>query len=217
MLMGDDPWGHGTLCTSVAAGNVYGAANQANIVVGKVISQYRALGTWAALMKALDIMTQTAVKPAVASISLGEGGTNQVLEDAVISTMDKGFTVAVAAGNENSDACQVYPANFKRVITVGASTKTDTRWYSSNHGSCVDIFAPGKDITGAYIGSDYKVETVSGTSEATPIVAGAAAILLSTQKDLTHDQVKAKLLSNATPNVLQTPLPAGSPNLLVYV
>ncbi|XP_038071831.1 extracellular serine proteinase-like [Patiria miniata] len=101
--------------------------------------------------------------------------------------MDKGFTVAVAAGNENSDACQVYPANFKR------------------------------DITGAYIGSDYKVETVSGTSEATPIVAGAAAILLSTQKDLTHDQVKAKLLSNATPNVLQTPLPAGSPNLLVYV
>ncbi|XP_038071830.1 extracellular serine proteinase-like [Patiria miniata] len=171
-------------------------------------------------MAALDIMTQTAVKPAVASISLGEGGTNQVLEDAVVSTMDKGFTVAVAAGNSNIDACQDYPANFKRVITVGASTKTDTRWYYSNHGSCVDIFAPGKDITGAYIGSDYKVETMSGTSEATPIVAGnnlAAAILLSTQKDLTHDQVKAKLLSNATPNVLQTPLPAGSPNLLLYV
>ncbi|XP_022102952.1 uncharacterized protein LOC110985854 [Acanthaster planci] len=212
---GNDPYGHGTLVTSVAAGNHYGAANKANIVVANVIGN--ALGTWSALIKALDIMFNTATKPAVASISLGQSGTHKVLEDAMTRTMDKGFTIAVAAGNDNVDACQDFPANFKRVITVGASTKSDTRWYASNHGSCVDIFAPGKDMIGAYIRSDSDVETVSGTSEATPLVSGAVAILLSTQKDLNHDQVKAKLLSNATPNVLQEPLPGGSPNLLLYV
>jgi cerevisin len=113
----------------------------------------------------------------VASMSLG-GGKSPALDRAVNAAVSSGLHFAVAAGNDNKDACDYSPAAAEQAITVGASTLSDERAYFSNHGKCVDIFAPGLNILSTWTGGNTTTNTISGTSMATPHIAGLVAYYL---------------------------------------
>jgi cerevisin len=123
--------------------------------------------------------------------------------------------MAVAAGNSNTDACKHSPAAVEEVVTVGSMTVKDDRSYFSNYGPCVDVFAPGSDITAAWIGSTSAKRTISGTSMASPHVAGVMALLLSNEPTLDPTALKAKVLAVASSDKL-TGLPQGTVNLLLH-
>jgi subtilisin family serine protease len=164
----------------------------------------------------IDWVTANRVLPAVANMSLG-GGDSATLDDAVNSAIAQGVTFVVAAGNDNADACSGSPNKVPDAITVGATTQADSRDTSySNYGSCVDIFAPGTNITSAWDSGDTATNTISGTSMATPHVTGAIALLLGANPALTPAQVTDELLGNATLGVLSN-VGSGSPNALLYI
>jgi subtilisin family serine protease len=157
----------------------------------------------------------TAGTPAVANMSLG-GGASAALDLAVQNVINDGVVMAVAAGNSNVDACNSSPARAVNAITVGSTTTTDARSSFSNIGTCVDIFAPGSSITSAWIGSTTAISTISGTSMASPHVAGVAAVLLGRFPTSTTTQIATMLRTSATPNVV-TSAGTGSPNYLLYL
>ena len=137
-------------------------------------------GTDSGVIAGIDWVTgnHTAGTPAVANMSLG-GGVSSALDTAVSNSIADGVTYAVAAGNDNgANACNGSPARVAAGLTVGSTTSTDARSSFSNFGSCLDLFAPGSNITSSWIGSDTATNTISGTSMATPHVAGAAALYL---------------------------------------
>jgi subtilisin family serine protease len=151
---------------------------------------------------------------AVANMSLG-GGISSALDSAVNNAIADGVTFAVAAGNSNRDACKFSPARVPAAITVGATTNTDARASYSNYGSCLDLFAPGSSITSAWYTSTTATNTISGTSMATPHVAGVAALYLQGNSSASTTQVRDALVNGATPNVVVN---AGrnSPNRLLF-
>jgi serine protease len=153
-------------------------------------------------------------KPSVANLSLG-GGFSQTTNDAVERLVAAGVTTAVAAGNDNSDACNYSPASAPNVITVGATDKTNSKASYSNYGTCLDIWGPGSGITSAWIGSPSATNTISGTSMASPHICGVAAKYLSEDTSLTTSQVTAKVVSTATQNAISG-ITATSPNLIGY-
>ena len=148
-------------------------------------------------------------------MSLG-GGTSLALDTAVQNTINDGVVMAVAAGNSNANACNYSPARAANAITVGATERTDVRASYSNFGSCLDIFAPGTSITSAWINSTTGINTISGTSMASPHVAGVAAALLSANPTLSPADISSMLRSSATPNVVSS-AGTGSPNYLLYL
>jgi hypothetical protein len=154
-------------------------------------------------------------KRAVVNMSLG-GGASDILDNAVAELVSLGITVVVAAGNDSTLACEVSPARESTAITVGATDNTDTRAFFSNYGSCVDIFAPGYDIEGASIDPTYDSVSKSGTSMASPHVAGAAAIAVTTFPSASPAQVINLLISDATVGVVND-AGTGSPNRLLMV
>ncbi|GAB3997350.1 hypothetical protein GCM10029992_19960 [Glycomyces albus] len=158
-------------------------------------------------------MADNHVGPAVANMSLG-GPYSAAVNDAVSSAVDAGVTMAVAAGNEDQNACNVSPASTAAAITVGATDSGDARAYFSNYGSCVDLFAPGVNITSAWIGSNSATNTISGTSMASPHVAGAVAVYLSNNPGASTTEVADWVTGNAGEGRVSDP--AGSPNLLLY-
>ncbi|MDX1458724.1 MAG: S8 family serine peptidase, partial [Marinobacter sp.] len=133
---------------------------------------------------------------------------------AVRGAIEDGVTFVVAAGNDDADACDGSPNRVDEAVTVGSTTREDQRSSFSNYGTCVDVFAPGSDITGAWYQSDTQTNTISGTSMASPHVAGAAALILDAQPTLQPAEVFNLLLDSATPNVLSD-IGAGSPNRLL--
>jgi len=152
-------------------------------------------------------------------MSLG-GLADSVVDSAVASLVAAGVTVVVAAGNDSRNACNYSPARVSAAITVGATTDADAQSSFSNYGSCIDIFAPGSGILGAGINSNSSSDTMSGTSMASPHVAGYAAVVLglfgSSTAPLTPAQVTAAVVGTSTSNVL-TGLGAGTVNKLLYV
>ena len=211
-----DCQGHGTHVASTAVGTSYGVATDALVVPVRVLD-CSGSGLTSGILAGLNYVSTYPLKGkrAVVNMSLG-GSPSAVLDAAVARLVELGIVVVVAAGNDSVPACEVSPARESSAITVGATDIDDTRAFFSNYGSCVDIFAPGYDIEGASIDPAYEYVSKSGTSMASPHVAGAAAIALTTFPSSTPTQVIDLLNSDATTGVISD-LGTGSPNRLLMV
>ncbi|KAF3167545.1 serine protease [Orbilia oligospora] len=223
--------GHGTHCSGTIAGKKYGVAKKASVYAVKVLKS-NGSGTMSDVVKGVEwavtdhlkrSKSQKGFKGSVANMSLG-GGKSTTLDMAVNAAVDNGVHFAVAAGNDNADACNYSPAAANKAVTVGASTLADARAYFSNHGKCVDIFAPGLNIQSTWIGSDTAVNTISGTSMASPHIAGLLAYFVSLQPakdsafavgELTPAALKKSMVSIASPGKLRD-LPKETVNLLAF-
>ncbi|HEY8527226.1 MAG TPA: S8 family peptidase [Acidimicrobiales bacterium] len=211
----DDCNGHGTHVSSTVGGTAHGVAKGVRLVGVRVLDCTGG-GTLSGLLAGLDwaVADHDAGEPAVANLSLGGAGST-ALDSAVGGLIADGVTVVAAAGNQGADACSTSPARLPAALTVAASDRDDGFAPFSNAGSCVDLVAPGVDITGAWITGDAATRTVSGTSMASPHAAGAAAKVLEAFPTATPAAVTDALVGAATPDVL-TGLPAGTPNLLLH-
>jgi serine protease len=204
--------GHGTHVAGTVAGATWGVAKSAVIVPIRVLG-CNGSGTNAGVIAGMDWVTANHIKPAVANMSLG-GGASTTTDNAVTRMRNAGVTVVVAAGNENQSACNVSPGRSSDAITVGSTTSSDARSSFSNWGSCVDIMAPGSSITAPWYTSNTATNTISGTSMASPHVAGIAALYLASNPSATPTQVENAIFNNASVNKLSGL--NGSPNLLAY-
>ncbi|MFG3341696.1 S8 family serine peptidase [Glycomyces sp. NPDC048151] len=204
--------GHGTHVAGTVGGTTYGVAKQVTLHGVRVLDNAGS-GTTAGVVNGINWVASNAIKPAVANMSLG-GGYSASLNNAVTAAVNSGVTFAVAAGNEDQDACNVSPASAPAAITVAASDNTDTRAYFSNFGSCVDVFAPGVDITSAWHSSNSATNTISGTSMASPHVAGAVAVYLGLNPNASTSAVASWVTGNAGTGKISDV--QGSPNLLLY-
>jgi subtilisin family serine protease len=189
------PIGHGTHVAGTLGGTTYGVAKAVTIVPVRVFG-CSTVTTTATIIAGLSWIVQDhlAGQPAVANLSLGTEVIDLALEQAVRAVVADGVTVVVAAGNAAQDACGISPARMPEVITVGASDTGDARAFFSNFGSCVDLYAPGLSIPSTSSSSDTGSRLLSGTSMATPHVAGAVAQLLGEQPALTPAQVATTVL-----------------------
>ncbi|MEP6731646.1 MAG: S8 family serine peptidase [bacterium] len=208
-----DCYGHGTHVAGTVGSTTYGVAKAVKLVAVRVMD-CAGNGSSSSVLAGIDWVTQHAVRPAVANMSLG-GGSSLMIDQAVEASIAAGITYAVSAGNNTTDACTQSPASAPDAITVGATDNADAFAYFSNYGNCVDINAPGMNITSLWIGASGATNTISGTSMATPHVAGAIALFLQNNPAATPAQVRTALISNATPSVLSG-VPASTPNLLLY-
>ena len=210
--------GHGTHVSGTVGGSTYGVAKAVNLVAVRVLN-CQGSGTTSGVVAGIDWVTQdhqAKGNVAVANMSLG-GGASSTLDAAVAGSVSAGVTYAVAAGNDNADACNTSPARAATAITVGATTNTDAKASFSNYGTCVDINAPGVSITSAWATSNTATNTISGTSMATPHVTGAAASYLSAgHQGSSPDQVTTALKNVASTGHL-TGLVGSTPNLLLFV
>jgi subtilisin family serine protease len=210
---GNDCNGHGTHVAGTVGGTTYGVAKEVSLVAVRVLN-CSGSGTTAGVIAGVDWVKANAVKPAVANMSLG-GGLSSSLDTAVNNAINSGVTFAVAAGNSNRDACKYSPARAAAAITVGATTSTDARASYSNFGKCLDLFAPGSSITSAWYSSDTATNTISGTSMATPHVAGVAALYLQSNPTATPAEVSSAIIANATTGKV-TSAGRNSPNRLLF-
>lgn len=208
-----DDNGHGTHVAGTVGGSEFGIAK--DVVIHPVKVLRNGTGTDADVIAGVDWVTEHVRQhgwPAVANMSLG-GSPAPALDLAVCRSIQAGVSYAVAAGNESSDACGSSPARVVQAIGTGASDRGDARASFSNTGPCVDLFAPGRDITSARNGGGST--TLSGTSMASPHVAGVAALCLERSPGSTPDQVERCVLDHATRGRLSG-IGAGSPDLLLY-
>ena len=207
-----DCYGHGTHVAGIIGGSAYGVAK--NVTLHSVrVFDCSGTTSWSSVIAAVDWVIANRVNPAVVNMSLS-GGVLQTMNDAVHRAVAAGIVVVNAAGNDNHDACGNSPASTPDAITVGATDASDTRASFSNFGPCVDLFAPGGSITSAYIGGDTATTTMSGTSMASPFVAGAAALYLQRHRDSTPADVSAAILATATAGAVHDA--AGTPNRLLF-
>lgn len=226
--------GHGTHCSGTVGGKKYGVAKKANIYAVKVLRS-NGSGSMSDVVKGVEYAAESHLdqvaamkkgkgkkgfKGSAANMSLG-GGKSTLLDKAVNAAVDAGIHFAVAAGNDNADSCRYSPAAAEKAVTVGASNLADERAFFSNYGKCNDIFAPGLNIESTWIGSKYATNTISGTSMASPHIAGLLAYLLSLQPskdsayavaEITPKQLKANLLAISTKNAL-TDVPSDTANV----
>ncbi|KAL8933906.1 MAG: hypothetical protein Q9216_006162, partial [Gyalolechia sp. 2 TL-2023] len=232
----EDGNGHGTHCSGTIAGKKYGVAKKANIIAVKVLKT-NGSGSMSDVVKGVEYAANGHVanvdeakkgnkkgfKGSAANMSLG-GSKSPTLDLAVNAAVDLGLHFAVAAGNDNADSCNYSPAASEKAVTVGASTLADERAYFSNYGQCNDIFAPGLNILSTWIGSDTATNTISGTSMASPHVAGLLAYLLSLQPaeesayavpKITPAKLKASLIAIASKDKLEG-VPSNTENILAW-
>ncbi len=211
----NDCAGHGTHVAGTIGGTKYGVAKQVTLVPVRVMG-CDGVGSTSGIIAGLDwvfAQKQANGRPAVANLSLG-GSPSTSLDAAVNRAIEAGVNVVVAAGNDNANACGESPARVPAALTVGASTKTDARADFSNYGSCVDLFAPGDRIVSAINTGDSASATYSGTSMASPHVAGAVALYLQGAPTATPGQVSAALLNHSVLGVLTSLL--GTANRLLH-
>ena len=211
---GNDCNGHGTHVAGTVGGKTYGVAKKA-FIRGVRVLDCAGSGSTSGIIAAIDWVRLNRINPAVANMSLG-GGYSAALNTAVNNLANSGVFVAVAAGNENQNACNVSPASASAVYTTAASTITDYKASYSNFGSCVDSYAPGSSIKSAWIGGGTtETNTISGTSMASPHVAGTSALIKHRYGDISSSSVASYLNSAATAGVIQGN-PAGTVNRLLY-
>jgi subtilisin family serine protease len=213
---GQDCLGHGTHVAGTLGGTRYGVAKNVSLVAVRVLN-CSGTGSISDVVAGVDWVTANAVHPAVANMSLG-GAVSAMLDNAVIASIAAGVTYVVAAGNivapfTTGNACLISPADVASAITVGATTTTDARASYSNFGTCVDIFAPGDNITSDWPYAPF-TKSDSGTSMATPHVAGAVARYLGSHPTATPDQVANAVFGGATSGVVSS-AGVGSPNRLL--
>ena len=212
----EDCNGHGTHVAGTVGGADYGVAPSVSIVPVRVLDCYGSGNlsdviaglNWVAANHAPDQL-------AVANMSLG-GGYSEALNAAVQSVIDDGVTVVVAAGNDGMDACGNSPASVAAAITVGATDSNDQRAGFSDYGSCVDLFAPGVDIKSSWLDSSTAIETLSGTSMASPHVAGGVALTLASTRSTSTGEISTNVIGNAS-NDRVGDARTGSPNRLLYI
>lgn len=207
---GNDCHGHGTHVAGTVAGETYGVAKDALIRGVRVLDCY-GNGTTSGVIAGVDWVRANAIKPAVANMSLG-GGYSSALNTAVYNLAQSGVFVAVAAGNEGQNACNVSPASAYGSYTTAATNLNDQRPWWSNFGGCVDGYAPGVDVKSAWIGSSTKV--ISGTSMASPHIAGTAALYKSDYGDAHWTTIHNWITSNSTAGVVGNN-PSYTPNRLL--
>jgi subtilisin family serine protease len=203
--------GHGTHVAGTVAGTTYGVAKRATVIPVRVLG-CNGSGTNSGVIAGIDWVANNASGASVANMSLG-GGASQATDDAVQRAVSRGVTMVVAAGNENQNACNVSPASASAAYTTAASDRSDRRATFSNWGSCVDAYAPGVSIRSAWLNGG--ASTVSGTSMASPHVAGVAALYKGTFGDATSSTVSSWITSNATPGVIGRNR-TGTPNRLLH-
>lgn len=210
--------GHGTHVGSLAAGSTYGVAKNATLVSVRVFScegSTFASDVISGLNWILSGSNSNSKTKAVVNMSLG-GDAYAPLDAAVAAVVDAGIPVVVAAGNDNLNACSFSPSREPKAVTVGATASNDSKAWFSNYGTCVDINAPGVGILGADTRTATATTTKSGTSMASPIVAGAVATYLGFEPAATPTMVSEYLAQKSTKNVLSS-LVSGTPNRLLYV
>lgn len=225
--------GHGTHCAGTIGSKDYGVSKKAKIVAVKVLKT-NGSGTMSDVVKGVEFAANSHIKEvkekksgfkgSTANMSLG-GGKSPALDMAVNAAVKAGLHFAVAAGNDNADACNYSPAAAESAITVGASTLSDSRAYFSNYGKCVDIFGPGLNILSTYIGSDTATAILSGTSMASPHACGLLTYFLSlaptsdsmfSTAAITPKQLKQNIIKYGTKDALSAIPDDGTPNNLIY-
>lgn len=211
---GIDCNGHGTHVAATVGGNTFGVAKNVLLHAVRVLG-CTGSGSTAGVISGVDWVTQNRELPAVANMSLG-GGVDGAMDEAVRRSIAKGITYVLAAGNDNKSACNSSPSRTPEAITVGATTNSDGRATFSNYGECVDVFAPGHQITSAWFTSDTDNKVLSGTSMAAPHVAGIAALYLQGNPNASPNDVAKALMDNSTPDKVGS---AGrcSPNKLSFM
>ncbi|KAF4339199.1 alkaline protease 1 [Fusarium beomiforme] len=212
-----DEFGHGTHVAGTIGGKTYGVAKACRMVAVKVLDKTGS-GTMAGVIQGLQWTVKNAKargisKKAVINMSLG-GYYTAAVNDAVKAATDAGLTVVVAAGNSNDDASYYSPASAPSAITVAAVEGANYRTPWSNYGSLVDLFAPGSGILSSWHLSDSASRYLSGTSMATPHVAGLAAYFISKEGIRGSVAVTQRILSASIPDVVSDP--NGSNNRLAY-
>ena len=205
--------GHGTHVAGTVGGSTYGVAKGVRLFAVRVLG-CNGSGTTSGVIAGVDWVTANHVDPAVANMSLG-GGASTALDTAVRNSIAAGVTYAVAAGNDNANASGKSPARVSQAITVGAATQSGARSSFSNFGSVVDVFAPGSGIVSSWYTSNTATASLSGTSMASPHVAGVAARYLERTPAATPAQVRNEIVNNATTNQLSG-IPAGTTNRLLF-
>jgi hypothetical protein len=211
---GNDCNGHGTHVAGTLGGTSYGVAKGVHIYAVRVLD-CSGTGAFSTVIAGVDWVTQNHISPAVANMSLG-GSAYDPLDTAVRNSIASGVTYAIAAGNSSTDASTQSPARVGEALTVAASDSSDVMASFSNGGTIVDLFAPGVNITSAWIGSDTATNTISGTSMASPHVAGVAALYLQSNPGATPASVNAAIVNNASVNKISGIFIAGTPNRLLY-
>jgi subtilisin family serine protease len=210
---GADCNGHGTHVSGTIGGSTYGVAKSA-LLRGVRVLDCNGSGSNSGVIAGVDWVTNNHINPAVANMSLG-GGASSALDTAVNNLANSGVPIAVAAGNSNADACNTSPARAANAITVGSTTTSDARSSFSNFGVCLDIFAPGSGILSSWFSSDTATATLSGTSMASPHVAGVAALYKQFSPGASASTVRNAIVNGSTTNHV-TNAGSGSPNRLLY-
>ena len=208
---GQDCNGHGTHVAGSIGAATYGVA-KAVLLRGVRVLDCAGSGSNSGIIAGIDWVRANHIKPAVANMSLG-GGFSSAVNTATTNLINAGVHTSVAAGNENQDACNASPASASGTTTVGASDRTDTRASFSNFGGCVDLYAPGVSITSTWLNGT--TNTISGTSMASPHVAGVAALYKAVNGDAASSTITSWLINNSTANVVKSNV-TGTPNRLLF-
>jgi aqualysin 1 len=212
-LNGSDCNGHGTHVAGIIGGKTYGVAKNVNLFSVRVLG-CDGTGSLSQLISGIEWITQNHIAPAVVNISIN-GPSSPALDQAIQRSIASGITYVTAAGNNSKDACQTSPARVTEAFTVGSTTQADELASFSNTGRCIDILAPGSNITSAWYTDDTATQTLSGTSLSTAFTTGAAALYLEKDPAASPFTVTNAILSSSTINLI-TKLKNDTPNRLLY-
>jgi subtilisin family serine protease len=208
---GQDCNGHGTHVAGTIGSATYGVAKAVRLRAVRVLN-CSGSGSTSGIIAALNWLRTNHAANSVANMSLG-GGSSSALNSATTSLVNSGVFVAVAAGNENQNACNVSPASASGTYTSAASDSSDRRASFSNYGGCVDGYAPGVSITSTWLNGG--TNTISGTSMASPHTAGVAALYKGAFGDAPASTIVSWINANATANVISGNV-SGTPNRLLF-